>query len=353
MSALRWRELTATGVGAVRVLRLEGPGAADALAAMCAVRTFTEGTFGLACLRDRAGVLLDEALVRRLATDAFELHLHGAPAVVARVLAELGNPAPVPAAETLEARAEERLANAGSEAAARLLLDQAEGALRRAFEGLLTLPESARVTGARALARRGRVGEALARPRRVVLVGPVNAGKSTLFNLLLGRERVVVDAAAGTTRDVIHERALLGAYPVELFDTAGRRELTSPGDAAEAVERAGQLQAVELEAGADWVLELVPPGTRAPAARPRVCQIASRADEGATDPALARLSAHADPHGARALVERSFLAGLGLPPEPWWKPGEAVPFEPEWNAVLAQARGAELTGALERWLAAR
>ena len=56
---------------------------------------------------------------------------------------------------------------------------------------------------------------------RVVLRGPANAGKSTLFNALLGRKRVVTHDAAGTTRDAIVERGCIGGQDVLLVDTPG------------------------------------------------------------------------------------------------------------------------------------
>ena len=59
-----------------------------------------------------------------------------------------------------------------------------------------------------------------ARPR-VVLRGPVNAGKSTLFNALLGRDRVITHTLAGTTRDAIVEPARIGDHDVLLVDTPG------------------------------------------------------------------------------------------------------------------------------------
>lgn len=352
MSALTWRELSAGGAGAVRVLALEGPGAQAALARLAGGRIPAADTFALVTLRGAGGAWLDEAVVRVRGPEAVELQVHGSPAVVARLLEELGPPPQRGQGGSLEARAEERLARAESEAAARLLLDQAEGALRRALVELLSFEESARVARARALAARGRQAEALLVPRRVVLAGPVNAGKSTLFNLLVGRERVVVDARAGTTRDAVAERIQLGAYPVELLDTAGRRALAGGAGPEAEVERAGQVLADELARTADLVLELVPPGARAPAPRPGLVLVASRTDEGSPPAGLPGLSVHADPAGARATVERLFHGTLGLSAQPWLA-GEPVPFEPEWCALLARASGAELTAALHAWLAAR
>ncbi len=60
---------------------------------------------------------------------------------------------------------------------------------------------------------------------QVALVGRPNAGKSSLFNRLLGRDRAIVTAQPGTTRDVLTEQFAVGGIPVALVDTAGLREL--------------------------------------------------------------------------------------------------------------------------------
>jgi tRNA modification GTPase len=58
----------------------------------------------------------------------------------------------------------------------------------------------------------------------MAIVGRPNAGKSSLFNRLVERERAIVTATPGTTRDLVTERISLGGIPVELADTAGLRE---------------------------------------------------------------------------------------------------------------------------------
>jgi len=60
-------------------------------------------------------------------------------------------------------------------------------------------------------------------PRRVALVGRPNVGKSSLLNVVLGTERVVVDSVAGTTRDPVDELVELGGKPYWFVDTAGIR----------------------------------------------------------------------------------------------------------------------------------
>lgn len=72
---------------------------------------------------------------------------------------------------------------------------------------------------------------------RVALVGAPNAGKSSLFNALLGRDRSIVHGEPGTTRDVVGESLVLDGATVVLLDTAGLRE--APGEVeAEGVARA-------------------------------------------------------------------------------------------------------------------
>ena len=83
---------------------------------------------------------------------------------------------------------------------------------------------------------------------RLAIVGRPNVGKSSLFNRLLERERAIVTASPGTTRDLVTERLSLGGIPVELVDTAGLREAH---DEAEAL---GIVKSREALAEADVVL---------------------------------------------------------------------------------------------------
>ncbi len=59
---------------------------------------------------------------------------------------------------------------------------------------------------------------------RIVIIGPPNAGKSSLFNALLDRDRAIVTPAAGTTRDTLEGWIEIAGYPICLVDTAGLRE---------------------------------------------------------------------------------------------------------------------------------
>ncbi len=85
----------------------------------------------------------------------------------------------------------------------------------------------------------------------VVLAGKPNAGKSSLFNRLVGADRAIVTEIPGTTRDLVSEVADLGGLRVTLVDTAG---LT---DSADPVEREGVVRANHAMASADLVLFVV------------------------------------------------------------------------------------------------
>lgn len=96
-----------------------------------------------------------------------------------------------------------------------------------------------------------RVGRAVREGVAVAIVGPPNAGKSTLFNRLVRRDRAIVTDTPGTTRDVISERLDVGGLCVDLADTAGLRWTEN------AVELEGVRRAVDARDAADLVLFVV------------------------------------------------------------------------------------------------
>ncbi|MCB1050253.1 MAG: tRNA uridine-5-carboxymethylaminomethyl(34) synthesis GTPase MnmE [Acidobacteria bacterium] len=85
---------------------------------------------------------------------------------------------------------------------------------------------------------------------RVLLTGAPNAGKSTLFNRILGNERAIVSEIAGTTRDFINEEIELKGLPVVLIDTAGVRETDDP------IEQLGIGKILQLLEDVDLILYL-------------------------------------------------------------------------------------------------
>jgi tRNA modification GTPase len=96
----------------------------------------------------------------------------------------------------------------------------------------------------------GARGERLREGLVFAIVGPPNAGKSTLINALAGRDVAIVSPAPGTTRDVLEARLVVGGVPVTLLDTAGLRET---GDA---IEAEGVRRARARAAEADLVIAM-------------------------------------------------------------------------------------------------
>ena len=119
---------------------------------------------------------------------------------------------------------------------------------------------------------------------RVVIMGAPNCGKSTLFNALLARERAIVTATPGTTRDVLEAELEIEGLPVILVDTAGIREAVDPA------ESEGILRAKREVERADLILALRPAGENeapwGPEGQPgeRRLDIVSKADLARTSP---------------------------------------------------------------------
>lgn len=357
---LEVREITPHGLGAVSIVRVRG---SDARATVERIASGTNTSVGSLKLVNLAldGELVDRALVAVLSHDEVEVCLHGSPKLVQRVVDHLRKGSEHAIARTMEERASELCASAPSESAARILLDQAAGALRGEITNLPNLTTDARIMAIDALAARGRHAHFALVPARVVLAGPVNAGKSTLFNALLGRRGALVSDAPGTTRDVVWARARFGEYPVLLADTAGERALDPHPGGQAAVEQAGQEHGRRARGSADLVFWLTPARERTPVSPPederRVIRLTSQADRLDPDDGCSvenALSARDDSAGACELVIRLFHRHFDLPDSPWI-PGSAVPFDPELVRDIVALRdlrsSALLASALARVLA--
>lgn len=113
----------------------------------------------------------------------------------------------------------------------------------------------ARLTSARervdALLSTAREGQVLRRGVRAAIVGRPNAGKSSLLNQLLGRDRAIVSPVAGTTRDTIEETASIRGIPIVFIDTAGLRE------AADDLEEEGIRRTRAAASRAELILHLI------------------------------------------------------------------------------------------------
>lgn len=183
----------------------------------------------------------DVIYIRSAAAQA-ELHCHGGPAAVGRIIRDLSASGAVAGDATAQSRLEDELAQALAQATTRRtahhLLNQ-RLRLPKLFRDLQGLPADRQLAMIDAALAWSRFGNRLTRPWKVVLCGPPNVGKSSLMNALIGFSRAVVSDRPGTTRDVVTAETAFDGWPVELSDTAGLRMSHDPLE-AQGVERARQ-----------------------------------------------------------------------------------------------------------------
>ena len=131
------------------------------------------------------------------------------------------------------------LCQAGTELVVRILLEQLEGGLTAQLNRLLNedLSVEQLAPAIDRLLSTWTQGQRLSTPAAVAIIGPTNAGKSSLANLLSGRRGSIVTSRPGTTRDWVTHHVSLDGLPIVLIDTAGHRP---PADTleAEAIRRA-------------------------------------------------------------------------------------------------------------------
>jgi tRNA modification GTPase len=281
LSGYGFTRVTAAGEGAVATFELFGRDAGAALETLFRPRGGrwpSAGEIRVGDLVDPDGGAIDEATLARVAGGAgwsgletWRLSIHGGlwlQGRVAELLIALGGRAlslcdvlamavEAGALDAAQAAAYALLVEARTDRAARFFARQHAGELSARVAECLRLCERGAVSDLRALLEgllaHSREALRLASPARIVLAGRPNAGKSTLFNRLVGEERAVVTPVPGTTRDLIEGDTSLDDYPVTLVDSAGIREPNAVG----AVEREGLRRVVEGRF--DGVLYLIPP----------------------------------------------------------------------------------------------
>lgn len=307
------------GGAGVAVIRLSGPRVGDALVFLTEPGAFARGGSARdpalpaprrpvvrPFLDPTTGEVIDRGLVMRFVAprsytgeDVAEFHLHGGRAVIDAALAALGRLPFCRLAEPgeftrrafehgkLDLTAAEGIADlVGAETAAqrRQALRQVDGALGRLYEdwriGLLRAlahleadidfpdedlpqgmaeavrPDLVALRTAIAAHLDDRRGERLRDGVSIAIIGPPNAGKSSLLNLIARREAAIVSTIAGTTRDVVEVHLDLEGYPVTVADTAGLRETVDP------IEVEGVRRARARADAADLRLLVVPAAER-------------------------------------------------------------------------------------------
>lgn len=348
---------TPTGTSALAVLRISGSDTARLATALTGVlpppRQATRADY-----RDQTGQLVDDVLVtyfREPASytgeDVLEISCHGNPFIAQRILEDLlarGCRAAQPGEFTQRAFVNGRLDLSQAEAVMDLIHARSERALAAANQQLrgslgkylgelteallgvlarveayidfpdedlppedkqLILSELARLgAGTKRLLATSHYGEVLREGLKTVIVGLPNSGKSLLLNRLLGKDRALVSAEPGTTRDYLEERIIIGPHSLRLIDTAGINPTPAP------LEKQGMQKSLERAQEADlilWVYDSALPAPLFPVelqpllTGPRTLLVANKSDLPANG------TAPAD-YGAFESVRVSALNGSGM-----------------------------------------
>jgi tRNA modification GTPase len=289
------------GRAGVAVLRISGPEAGRAVAALTAKTLPEPRRAARRRFLDAAGDLIDDGLLLWFPApasftgeDVAELQVHGGTAIIAALsetLSALGLRHAGPGDFTRRAFENGKLDLTAAEAIADLVDAETEGQRRQALRqmqgelaalydgwraqllGILALleaeidfpdedlpealadraaPQIAALEAAMTahLSDHGR-GERVRDGYRIAIIGAPNAGKSSLLNALARREAAIVSATPGTTRDVVEVRLVLAGFPVWIADTAGLRE------AADAIESEGVRRALARADEADLRIAVV------------------------------------------------------------------------------------------------
>jgi tRNA modification GTPase len=296
---------TPVGRGGIGVVRLSGPRAQEIVAPLARLlHPLAAGRARFAELIDLAtGAVLDQAVATFFAApnsytgeDVVEIAAHGAPVLLEYIVrqccargARLAEPGEFTQRAFLAGRIDLTQAEAVNDLIGSITLEQARVAARQMggalaktvapvktelveliaeMEAGIDFAEddidviaaeriAAKIAEVRAplvaLERSFAYGRVVREGFRLAIVGRPNAGKSSLFNRLVERERAIVTAAPGTTRDTVTERVSMGGIPVELIDTAGLRNR----EGADEAERLGIVRSREAMAEADVVLLVV------------------------------------------------------------------------------------------------
>lgn len=141
----------------------------------------------------------------------------------------------------------DNLLGARTPLAAGILVDQYRGILSKTLKtrkDLYKLRESALY------------GLSMTQPKRILIIGRPNVGKSTLFNVLVGKERAITHHIAGTTRDSIEEPISINGFPFILMDTAGLRKIKPESNNA-VIEKMGIFYAKQEISKANLILLVI------------------------------------------------------------------------------------------------
>jgi len=274
--------LTPPGTGAVATLLLDGPEAKSIINQRISPKlSITEQTNGVQ-IPNYAKFYLDttnskeekcheKVVIFEKNSNQIEIHSHGGEIVldvlenelislgVGKMTPELWEqqrktcPVVQKTCSNIQNEAMFHLIQAETEFASKILLTQYLGKLTDEIQTILHEICEHRIenAGNRLEILLNRATVHLTTPLRIAIVGPVNAGKSSLFNAILGFGRSIVSPTPGTTRDLVSFKTAIHGWPVLLIDTAGMRETSDP------LETLGVKRSESMTMEADCLLHVI------------------------------------------------------------------------------------------------
>lgn len=269
----RCARLTGSGTSAIAVIGLSGPRAAEIVASR--VRLAADRALRPNQVRYGAWTSsgndesVAESVVVSPSESGFEIHCHGGPAAVQRIIEDMQQAgAEIVDQSTWETdsplagdfTAHEAVLVLGqcrTRRTAAIAMDQVRGALGRWAVQNVDPKSPSDLESIHAQAKQlmayGKLTVRLDRPLRVVLVGPPNVGKSSVLNAIVGFDRSITHDGPGTTRDLIDAATVVDGLPIRVSDTAGIRDSPDP------IEREGVERARVVINHADLVLAIDEP----------------------------------------------------------------------------------------------
>ncbi len=256
---------TGKGTGAIATIELCGQNAHTVLAKIFKPKgqreaVFQSGKILLGSITD-AEKTIDQVTIGCQSQDDFAIHCHGNVLIVEMIMELLEQHGVKlitaqslltkrPADNSIQIEAKLALTKARTLDGARIITNQIKSGLTKQLEKWQSDPATITIERAKGIFDQSQTAKLFIEGCKIVLAGPPNSGKSTLFNSLCGKQKAIVTDIKGTTRDWVSARCKLGPLSVDLIDTAG----LDSAMAESAIDSESQARAKKMLQNADLIL---------------------------------------------------------------------------------------------------